>query len=72
MIRDLLPRTYRGVNGLRAKCDDLGLGKPSVVVIKRRGSHLQYLKRGNVIYLPTPYIREHYLELENARRGEVD
>ncbi len=71
MIRDLFPRTYRGVKGPTAKAGNLRLGSPSVVVIKRRGSHLQYLKRGNVIYLPTPYIREHNLELENARHKDV-
>ena len=43
-----------------------GQDPPSMIVIKRRGSHVQFMKRGNVIFLPALYIREHYSELERA------
>ncbi len=66
MINEISTRTYRRSNTPASKNDGLGSGKPSLVVIKRKGSHIQYITRGNVIYLPAPYIREHYLELENA------
>jgi hypothetical protein len=47
-------------------------GKPSVVVIKRKGSHVQFMRRGNVIFLPPLYIREHFSELERAEPKRVD
>ena len=31
----------------------------SVIVIKRKGTHIQFMKRGNVIFLPALYIRRH-------------
>ncbi len=40
--------------------------KPSMIVIKRKGSHVQFMRRGNVIFLPALYIREHYSELDRA------
>jgi hypothetical protein len=46
--------------------------KPSMIVIKRRGSHVQFMRRGNVIFLPALYIREHYSELERAGPKPVD
>ncbi len=66
MINEISTHAYRRANTPALKNDGLGFGKPRVVVIKRKGSHIQYITRGNVIYLPAPYIREHYLELENA------
>jgi hypothetical protein len=40
--------------------------KPSMIVIKRKGSHVQFMRRGNVIFLPAIYIREHYSEVEKV------
>ncbi len=71
MIGKISTRAYRRANTPTSKNDGPGFDKPSVVVIKRKGSHIQYITRGNVIYLPAPYIREHYLELENAGPRDV-